>query len=259
MILFATRNIRLLNFVERLSFFKHFFIAQIDVISQINSDSLLDRVFTATFVTSGTSKQTAKGRFAELDLQTLRWIGAQESPRIHDIAVSSGITSYELFSFLKAQKKNYKGVISDKYSSVFVSDEPIKKVFDAEGTLVFAYVAFLFASPRNRFFPLSKFIFSFLDKEKKENLDSCKEVKLYHPLILDLLKTKEIEEIYYDVFDTQLDSQFSFVRCMNVLNSTYFDSDIAIYTKLPNETTNKLNLLTSAPSPIKDFYKGSFN
>lgn len=40
---------------------------------------------------------------------------------------------------------------------------------------------------------------------------------------------------------------------------TYFDSDIAIYNFDPiSQTVNQLNLLTAAPSPIKDFYQGSY-
>lgn len=40
---------------------------------------------------------------------------------------------------------------------------------------------------------------------------------------------------------------------------TYFDSDVAIYRYDPVfQTVDQLNLLTAAPSPVKDFYRGSY-
>jgi len=40
---------------------------------------------------------------------------------------------------------------------------------------------------------------------------------------------------------------------------TYFDSDIAVYNFDPvSQTVDQLNLLTAAPSPVKDFYQGSY-
>ncbi|NOZ35170.1 MAG: hypothetical protein GXO80_07720 [Chlorobi bacterium] len=222
MIKIASKNIRFLEKVSKIPILKHFFILKISQqFPEITSEPVLQKFYTDIYVSNRTSKRTTKNRFPDLNKVSLEYIKKQENPIIHDVAVSSGISSAEFSDFLKNNSINPDFYASDKYVEIFVKKGLITKAFTSENKLLFAYVGNFFAGDKNIFFPLTVLLHRILKKSKVSEKFDYK-LLLLHPELLQKINNNEIKFINYDIFDTEINDKFTFVRVMNILNLGYF-------------------------------------
>jgi hypothetical protein len=225
MIKIALKNILFLEKVSIIPVLKHFFIIKIsENFTEINSIPVLNKFYTDIYVPEKTSKKTKQNRFPDLDFHTINILKEQKKCIVHDIAVSSAISSYELYNLMNKENINCEFYISDKYAEIFIKKGFITKVFSSDKQLIFGYFACFFACDKNIFFPLTVLLFKLLSKNKiKGNYDF--KLLLFHPEMLKKIRNEEITNISYDIFETEIIEKFTFVRAMNILNLGYFNKD----------------------------------
>jgi len=224
MIQFASKNIKFLKFTSKIPFLKHFFILKITPNFQnITDETVLTKFYTNVYVTSKTSKQTKQNRFAEIESTVLKYV-KKTNNIIHDLAVSNGITSLDLFDYLKLNNIDFKLHISDKYSKIYVKQNLITRIFDAEHKFVYGYFGCLLAMDKIYYFPLTRLLFKLLQRIKSPQNYSY-DLMLFHPEVLKKINQNQIYCLDYDIFETVIYDKFSFVRCMNILNLGYFETN----------------------------------
>ncbi len=222
MIKIAIKNIKLLTFLNRIPVIRYFFILKINQNFQnIRNNPVLEKFYTDIYVENKTSKRTANNRFTDIDKISLKYLDKEKINYIHDIAVSSGITSDNFYEFLKTQNIPFQMDISDKYAQIFVKKGFTTKIFDIDDHLIFAYWGVFFAGDKNIFFPLSVLLYKIIKKYNKK-YDSDYSLYLFHPYILKKIADNKINVIEYDIFQTEQNKKYNFVRSMNILNIGYF-------------------------------------
>jgi hypothetical protein len=240
MIKFGSKNVKFLKFTCKIPLLKHFFILKpTKSFYNVTDDRILNKFYTDIYVNSKTSKKTEKNRFIDIDIQSLKYIKNAKNS-IHDIAVSSGITSLEYFLFLKKNNINFEMFISDKYSKVHIKEGFNTIVYDNDHNIMFGYLGCLFGTDKNFFFPLTLLTFKLLSKIYNNKIYDYI-LYLYHPSIIDHISKNLIYNIDYDIFETKIENKFTCIRCMNILNKFYFD-DNQIISALKNI---KLSLIES--------------
>ena len=69
-----------------------------DAMPELRNPALRDYIYSGFFTQNATSKQTSVGRFGDLDRLARSIIMEHRLDVIHDVGVSSGVTSLELFT-----------------------------------------------------------------------------------------------------------------------------------------------------------------
>lgn len=198
-----------------------FFVFRIDCLSALRDQKLAARVYKGILTSDGTTKHTASGRFRDLDSLVVNYL-SPESNVIHDVAVSNGITSVELYSVLRSCGVPFKLMVSDKFSHYLYRGNTVRKIYAVNKTLLFAYVGWILVDRKCSWkFPVSKFLFPLVRAFDKPS-PPYGEIPLYESRLLELIRKGHVEELSYDIFSTSLHDRFTFVRCMNVLNLDYF-------------------------------------
>ena len=217
----ALENEDLFNRLSKHPILGGFVVFRIDCLPNLHDQELASRVYKGILTSDGTSKHTAPGRFRDLDVLVVNYL-SHKSNLIHDVAVSSGVTSVELYSVLRGRGVPFKLMVSDKFSHYLYSGNIVRKIYAVNKTLLFAYVGWILADRKCTWkFPISKFLFPLVRAFDKPS-PPFGEIPLYDCQLLELLRQGHVEELSYDIFSTSLPDRFTFVRCMNVLNLGYF-------------------------------------
>jgi len=212
---------KLLHWIYKIKPLRYFFVPHICMLQDIKNQEILDFSQRMIYVSSGTSRQTKLDRFKDIDDLSISFIQQSLNPVVHDVAVSSGATSRMLYKRLVVSNKPFAFFISDKFAKVYVQKGFISRVFDADAKMMWGYVGRLVANQRLPFFYVSKLLFWLIRKDR-ENIDGLDSVWLYERPVVDLLRDGKINHLDYDIFNTHLSPQFTFVRAMNILNLNYF-------------------------------------
>lgn len=210
--------------MARVSLLRKLFVFRMDAIPNLKDAATRDYVYTQIITANKSTKQTAAGRFRDLDEATISCMNKESLNVIHDIAVSSGVTSLELFRALHSCGLPVSFHISDKYARYGTTGRTLVRIVDAEGTLVEMYACGILAKPdlsQKRW--LSRRLYSLL--AGKSGNHKLKWFLLFDPQVMENIEQGHINFIDYDVFETRETSRFTFVRCMNLLNLNYFSSD----------------------------------
>ena len=220
----ALENEDLFNRLSKHPILGRFVVFRIDCLPTLRDQKLASRVYKGILTSDGTSKHTAPGRFRDLDSLVVDYL-SHESNLIHDVAVSSGITSVELYSVLRDRGVPFKLMVSDKFSHYLYRGTIVRRIYAVNKTLLFAYVGWILADRKCSWkFPISKFLFPLVRAFDKPS-PPFREIPLYDFRLLELIRQGHVEELSYDIFSTSLPDRFTFVRCMNVLNLDYFKPD----------------------------------
>ncbi len=225
MIKIATQNIKFLHVIGKIPLLRHFFIVKVDNdLRDIRNNVVLEKLFTDIYTANKTSKRTKSNRFSELDKISINYLTSNGLKTIHDIGVSNGITSVDLFKKLWIKGIDFRFFVSDKYAMLKLKKGIAQRFFDEDENFIFGYLGPFFAANRNIFFPLTVLLFQILkslpnDREYSTNL------LFYHRELLELIDSNKVENISYDVFNTIPEQRFDFVRCMNLLNLAYFSKE----------------------------------
>lgn len=224
MVKIGIRNIRLLKFLSKIPVLHHFFILKPNEnFASVNDETILSKFYKDIYVSSKTSKQTAKGRFKDLEPYLLKYL-KKDANIIHDLAVSSGISSVDMLNYLKNNNISFTLNISDKYGKAYAKKGFTNCFFDSDGKLMFAYISCFFAADKNRFFPLTTLLFKLLKNTKAPQKPDYT-IQLFDPKVIKLQSQNKLNIIDYDIFTTEILDKYSFVRCMNILNKVYFSEE----------------------------------
>jgi SAM-dependent methyltransferase len=178
------------------------------------------------FVTeSNHGKTTDPNRFNDLDLMIVKNLKAFNLPKIHDIAVSSGITSCELKILLNETGIGSEFFISDRFMLYYYRGKRIVRIYDNKKKLLYGHIFGVLADKKlSNYFIFSKLLFHFLKRfaSKKQ----FKKILMLDTDTTELINKGELKVIYYDAFETEIINDFDFVRCMNLLNvNSWFSED----------------------------------
>jgi hypothetical protein len=199
-----------------------FFRLRADRMNQLQDRIAVEAAYKAFYTAAGSSKETSWNRLAEVDPLTLNLLNPLGPNVIHDMGVSSGVTSVDLHRQLVKRGIPFELIISDKFARYYCTGELLRRVYDEEGTLAQAYVFGLLCDRQAHWkYFVSKYgyhLVRLLPKGKRIEGELC----LYDPELLALLEQGAIREIKYDVFTSRLEEKFDLIRCMNVLNLSYF-------------------------------------
>lgn len=171
----------------------------------------------------GVYMSTLEDRFSELDDTTLGYLGEREHNCIHDVGVSSGVTTLNWYNTLKASGRPFQLALSEKYNRFFKTGRILTRVYSRD-ELVEGYCFGLLASGSvSWLFPISRVLFAVMKRAKRKGPEVS--ISMYDPRIRDLLKKGLIQEVDVDIFSSQVADTYSYVRCMNLLNLGYFGPD----------------------------------
>jgi hypothetical protein len=195
----------------------------------IQDRELADRIVSAVWVDRvALSKETAAGRFRDLDDLLIDLTQQVSNTVIHDVGVSNGITSLELLERFHARALWPTFYISDKFARCLcVQRGPVTRIYDSYGTLIQGRVGILLADPQASWrFAVSRLLF-FLLARAKPRLSQSKvvEMLLYSRSVKDALEAGAMTHLDYDVFSSYVDIKFDVVRCMNTITRKYFTRD----------------------------------
>jgi hypothetical protein len=228
MIKFVVRNKKLLFAINKLPIVNRCFVYDFSSLNTIDDESFYNLVFSHIIVSNGLTKTTRSGRFADLDDIVVDVLKQREneSATFHDIGVSNGITSLELYDKIERTGLTVNFCISDKYAKIYYNGRSIKKFYDADGHLISVNFFFLHFSPRiGKAFFLSRWLFHFYQKKADLKKPGFKEILLLAPAVYKKIQEGEITLLEFDVFETKAASPFTFLRCLNVLMPAYFSTD----------------------------------
>lgn len=222
MFIFAIRNEYLLERLARRPFLNKFFTLRLEELDSARDRGVVDQVYKSFYVENGTSKETSRGRFSDLDEKVLGFLKPDSENLILDVGVSSGITSLDLFEKLVQCDYRFSLSISDKFSRFYCAGSAIRRIYDRDNVLARAYVFSMLADKNLHWkYFVSKYSYE-LVRLLPFNGSLAEQLVLYDRRVRNLIEQGRICEVDYDVFSTTLDLQFDFVRCMNLLNRSYF-------------------------------------
>ena len=225
MIKFVTGNKKLLLALNKLPIAGRFFVYDFSALNSINDDDFYNLVFSHIIVSNGLTKTTKSNRFLDLDKITVDLLEKNGQQSLHDIGVSNGITSLELYNKINAEGTMARFCLSDKYAKIYYRGKNIKKFYDADGNLISVNFLFLHFSPRiGKLFFLSRWLFNAFAKKTNLAVDHYREIVLLAPAVYKKISERKIELLEFDVFETSLASPFNFLRCLNVLMPAYFST-----------------------------------
>ncbi len=197
-------------------------------LSSYSDRSVADHIYTSIKLNNRTSKESRANRFQDIDQHTVDLLKEFDKPVFHDVGVSSGITSFELYSLLQEQGVSCSFNISDKFAKFYYEKTPLyTKIYDSEKKFLNGYVGPIFADQESsgKFF-ITRWVFQLLNKRPVSK--ELGAILLYDPKVLSCIANKEIFHQNYDIFAAPMDEKCSYLRCMNLLNKGYFPDELII-------------------------------
>jgi hypothetical protein len=207
--------------VTRIPLLRKFLVYRTDAMPELRNAALRDHIYSAFFTANATSKQTSAGRFGDLDRLTCSIIAEHELDVIHDVGVSSGVTSLDLYRALAATGIPLTFHISDKYAVYRCAGRCPARIIDAQGSVTELYVCGILGKRDvSNKFPLTRFLHWWLADGPIRG--QVRSFVLFDHEVVEHMEKGLIRRVDYDVFTTRMPGSFSFVRCMNLLNLSYF-------------------------------------
>lgn len=219
------------KFARKYPLARRLFVYKITHISNVKDFELRSELYDAVYTEGQTAKSTRVKRFEDIDEESIKLLYPDNNV-VHDIAVSNGVTSVELFDRIRQSGKKAEFYISDKFSQYYYAGGCLTRVFSSNKRMLCGYVCFILADNHiSRAFFISHMLFYILNiLPVPQNLIR---ISLYDEKTKAYLAKRLLKELYFDVFDTKIEQQFTFVRCMNLLQPVYFDEE-KIKTALKN-------------------------
>jgi len=183
-------------------------------------------------------KTTASRRFSDIDKITLRYLRKMEDPVIHDIAVSSGITSCDLLREIKAAGIQADYCISDKYSLYYSTGKRFTRIYDANKKFLYGYIFSLLAKKTDDVKLIGSKVLYYLLKIMSTPDNNYKKVLLLDGNAVMNINNGNFTFIEYDVLSSIIKDKFTYVRCMNLLNRYSWLGDDEICIALRNIKTS---------------------
>lgn len=216
-------------FLKSIPVVRKFFVFDICNLEEIEDDVLRCAAISTISTSNDTMKTTFVGRFSDLNDFVFKFLNKKNTCVIHDVAISNGVTSVELYEYLLLKKLHFDMCISDKFSTFNVQGKCFCKICDSDFKPSFYYLMGIYFGPELswRFF-VSKYFYFFLKLFRFRKERKYKEISVFSKKIVELIDQCKITHIGYDIFESKIFTKFDFVRCMNVLNKAYFEDDLIL-------------------------------
>jgi chemotaxis methyl-accepting protein methylase len=223
----VTKNIKLLTLFNKYKIFRSIFVFDITFLSMVDDTELYNSVISSYSNNNNTSKFTYPGRFNDINKIIISILSnSKKKYLLHDVAISTGITTYELYNCLKKNNNDFHITGSDLYAEIYYQGNNIKYFYDKDGSLIQIYFFNIFCSLKitNIFF-LSKMLFIIL--KRNSNTAINKIIYLFDKNFKDLITNNEIKFISYDLFtnNEKEKTKYDLIRAMNILNLVYFNEN----------------------------------
>src|SRR5262249_15077971 len=140
MLKFATGSERLLALAMRRPFLRKFLVCRVDAIPRVGVSAVHNYVYKHFYTSNAVSKETSAGRFRDLDPIASSLVTQHRLDSIHDVGVSSGVTSLDLYRTLASTAMPFNFNISDKYAVYGCAGRCLARIIDAEGLVREVYV-----------------------------------------------------------------------------------------------------------------------
>jgi len=203
-----------------------FFSFYIPCLKFIKEDKLYADVVARLRYGDVTGKSTEIGRFDDL-IDVLDLLPDQDL-LIHDVGCSSGVTSLDLMSALELKNKKYELTISDRFLVLLIFGKRIKYLYDSDEILRQIYLGRILCDEKlsNVFF-LSRLLFQILTPRRLRDLeiDEVDKVALVNQEVREYIESGDLIAKSYNIFMRDDDNRYNFIRCMNLLNRSYFSDD----------------------------------
>jgi hypothetical protein len=157
----------------------------------------------------------------------MRYITSQPGGVVHDIGVSSGVTSCDFYDLITSAEE-VMFFISDKYTRYYCAGSYIVRIYDVNKTFLYGYLLWLVAKKREGWRYIISTLLYWIIRESFPADQRFHEICLFDTQARQYLTEGKLRNIEYDVFETELLNRFTFVRCMNVLNRDSWFSDESI-------------------------------
>jgi len=228
----ATSSVFLYSRLVKLGRISDLFEFKLHYLSDVKDNVLESYILSKLKVSNNTSKQTIAGRFSDIDDEIFDVVGKEKNLILHDVAVSSGVTSLELYKRLIKLYPEMVFDISDIYSTYYYSGKYITRIYDCNSNLVKVYFLNILLDKKLRWkYFLSKILFYCVSVFRKPS--GLKKIFLLDSELQQYISDRKIFYINYDIFKTFIDKKYNYVRCMNILNLDYFNS-VAINIAIKN-------------------------
>lgn len=224
--------------------FSKIFVFKLNRFPLLEDGELLNFAYRLMVVDGKLSKHTSYDRFNDLDDIACSILDSSVEHTVHDVAASSGLSTFALKKRFVEKDIRHKIFISDKYSKFYCYGDSFCGIYDADHSLVQVECFGILADQRlsNKYL-ISKAAFIIIKKNLSRKFFqryNCRVVQTYAPCVIDKIKSGEITDIDYDVFTSTVTDKFSFVRVMNLLNKNFFE-DTQILTALENISNSLRN------------------
>ncbi len=224
------KNKKNFELLSNLKYIKSFFVYDITKSTEIEEAIFYNKVISLYSNNNNTSKTTYGGRFDDLNNVLLQLIDNRKIIKIHDVAISSGVTTADLYNFLNNKNINAQIDASDSFSTIEYYGDDIKYFFDSNNNLIQIYFYRLFLGLKiSNYFFISKLLFllqSFFKNTRKKR----KKIYLFDKQFHKYFSNKQINYFDFDLFDiNHSNKKYDFIRVMNVLNLIYFTDQQIIF------------------------------
>lgn len=214
--------------LTKVPFLSKFFTLNIESFDKIQTGDIYNKLIKHFRYGDVTGKETCFGRFTELDDSIMVYLDSTMS--FHDVGCSTGVTSLDLYEKCRSKNINIDLTVSDKYTKFYFDGSSVRKIYDQSGSLKQIYIGKILLDRNiSTFFFLSKILFYPCAGlvGKKNDISNLREISLMAPSIRSLQSSNDLKVIDYDIFSEPI-QQFDFVRCMNVLNRSYFSDNLLV-------------------------------
>lgn len=222
-------NIQHFKTLKRNKYLRKFFLFDLRRIESLHDPVLHSLATTYQIIPEAPSKETSYGRLSDIDTVLLSLLSKNREYVVHDVAVSNGITSLALFNTLQGGGINFKMFISDKVSELyFLKWGCLGVTLTKDNNFLYGDclgIACIPDAPYKLFLSkLAGILCRYLWNRKRNGIRnaSIKKINLLFKDVLDLIKKGKINYITYDVFNKKFVNTFDVIRCVNLLNLSYF-------------------------------------
>jgi hypothetical protein len=199
---------------------KYFFATHPLTLKDTNDSSSFIHLIRYFRYGSNSGKLTYPYRFSDIDLFLLDYI--KNNDYVHDVGSSTGVTSLELYNTIVSSGLAVNFSFSDKY--LFLRYDPSSNtLYDTDNNFINCIFCGILVDPHLNFlFFLSRLLSSLLSY-KRFTIPSTDThlISLLNPEIRMMADQQNITYYQHDIF-VDSSKQHHFVRCMNVLNPSYF-------------------------------------
>lgn len=211
--------------VNKIFLIGRLFSFYIPALNDIEDDNLFKIVVATVRYGDSTGKETRERRFDDLD-EVLDLL-PHKALAIHDVGCSSGVTSLDLIRALNSRNKTFSLTASDRFTELLVYGGNIKYLYDSDGGLRQIYLGRVLCDAHlSKVFFLSRFIYRLLERfgQREVNLQSAQRISLFDRDVQQFIDSDQLQVKSYNIFERE-SNRYDFVRCMNLLNRSYFSEN----------------------------------